>query len=522
MPWDLMENTVWHQSLSGLELARRQSWGTSPDRHADYVRSSPCSMANCGQHLLEPILLAAAQRSSFADIRLNHELLDLHQDDSGVVATVQDRAGDEELMCRTSYLVGSDGGRSTVARAIGLEYAGMEAISASATIHFHADLARFTAYRPGALYWNAVPGQGGFRGGGTLICHRPWHEWALAFSFDPEVEDATNKELAVKRLHRIIGDDSVTIEIKNISTWWINRMVARKYSVGRVFCMGDAVHRHPPTNGLGLNTSVGDAYNLAWKLAMVVNGHAGQKLLDTYSEERQPHGRSVVERAFASIRDMELLREAFEFNAHQTEEETDPAIARLYEADANGAQHRAAIDDALARTDYQFNAHGVEVGYRYRSGAIVSDGTPEPAFRRDPDLYDNPTTWPGAHLPHVWLEGGVGRVSSLDVVSPDGLTLITGIGGDAWSETARIASVATGVAITVRFVGTRDGLKDCYGDWRRFSEVSESGCVLVRPDRHVAWRAFEVSADAVVAFPSVVAALLGTTPLRQPGWRSGT
>jgi 2,4-dichlorophenol 6-monooxygenase len=115
MPWELMGNTVWHTSLSGRELARRQSWGTSPERHADYVASSPCGMGNCGQHLLEPMLLDAAGRSPLADIRLGHEFLDLTQNESGVTALVRDRARGAEFSLRSEYLIGADGGRSRVA-----------------------------------------------------------------------------------------------------------------------------------------------------------------------------------------------------------------------------------------------------------------------------------------------------------------------------------------------------------------------------------------------------------------------
>jgi 2,4-dichlorophenol 6-monooxygenase len=510
MAWPLMENCVWHVSLSGLELARRRSWGAGPDRHVDYTQSSPCEMANCGQHLLEPMLLDAAQKSEFAEVRLNYELVALEQDPAGVDATIRQRITGQELRVRSDYLVGADGGRSPVAAAIGLDYDGEEGLAASATIHFHADLERFVAHRPGALYWNAVPGLDGFRGAGTLICHQPWHDWALAFSYDPEkLAQPTDEGLAMARLRKVIGDDSVAIDIKNIGTWTINRLVAREYSVGRVFCMGDAVHRHPPTNGLGLNTSVADAYNLAWKLALVVDGRADPALLGSYSQERQPVGRQIVERAYASIGDTAALREAFGFDSAQSEEEGEEAIALLHRAGPDGEARREMVAATLAGTDYQFNAHGVEVGYRYRNGATVPDGTPEPPFTRDPELYDHPSTWPGAHLPHAWLDDGNRQLSTGDIVGPGAFTLITGIGGDGWIGAAAEAARSTGDDVDVRFVGTADGYIDCYGDWRRLREVADSGCVLVRPDRFVAWQARDDRDESLQALPGVVATLLG-------------
>jgi 2,4-dichlorophenol 6-monooxygenase len=493
MPWDMMRNTVWHTSLSGLELARRQAWGTAPERHADYVRASPCEPGNCGQHLLEPLLLEAASRSIWADFLLGHECLSVEQDSCGVTATVRERATSQVRKVRSSYLVGADGARGVTVSAAGLEFLGEEGISASATIHFHADLSRFTARRPGTLYWNATAGSGDFRGYGNLICHQPWHDWALVFSYDPQVLDATDRGHAMERLRRVIGDDSVDIEIKNVSTWTINRLVARMYSAGRLFCVGDAVHRHPPTNGLGLNTSVADAYNLAWKLAHVVRGAADPALLETYSQERQPVGQQVVDRAYASIGDMRPITAALGFQSGQSEAEGTAALRGLYAPGPDGEARRTALAKAVEHTDYQFNAHGVEVGYRYRSGAIAGDGTAEPTPTRDPELYYEPTTWPGAHLPHAWLDDGGRRLSTYDIAGDGRFVLITGIGGEPWRDEAEHVAAQLGVRIDVAFIGTQDGYTDCYGDWRRQAEVGESGCVLVRPDLFVGWRA--ASAD---------------------------
>ena len=508
MPWEKMRNTVWHTSLSGLELARRQAWGTSPDRHTDYVRASPCEMGNCGQHLLEPLLFEAAARSPWAELMLNHECLSVGQDGDGVTAEVRDRATGEVRQVRSSYLVGADGVRGVTWKSAGLEYDGEEGISASATVHFHADLSRYTARRSGTLYWNAAAGSGDFRGYGNLICHQPWHDWALVFSYDPAVLDATDERLARERLKKVIGDDSVEIDIRNISTWTINRLVARAYSAGRVHCVGDAVHRHPPTNGLGLNTSVADAYNLAWKLAHVVKGTAGPALLDTYSQERQPVGRQVVDRAYASIGDMRPITEALGFQAGQSEAEGAAALRALYAPGPAGEARRAALAKAVEHTDYQFNAHGVEVGYRYRAGAVVGDGTPEPQPTRDPELHYQPTTWPGAHLPHAWLDDGTRRLSTYDVAGGGRFVLITGIGGEPWRDAADRATALLGVEIKVVFIGTEDGYTDSCGDWRRQAEVAESGCVLVRPDLFVGWRAPAADDFHVEELSSVMEMLL--------------
>src|SRR5207247_9828023 len=101
-----------------------------------------------------------------------------------------------------------------------------------------------------------------------------------------------------------------TFKIRSTSLWSVNRLYATRYSNGRVFCLGDAVHRHPPSNGLGSNTSIHDAYNLAWKLALVLKGKADPSLLETYNDERPPVGKQIVERANKSIAETGLIYDA--------------------------------------------------------------------------------------------------------------------------------------------------------------------------------------------------------------------
>ena len=138
------------------------------------------------------------------------------------------------------------------------------------------------------------------------------------------------------------------------------------------------------------------------------------------------------------------------------------------------------------------------MGQRYRgSAAVVSDGTQEPAYTRDPELFFHPTTWPGARLPHVWVEHGNRRVSTLDLCGHGRFTLLTGIGGEGWVAAAKAASEALGVEVAALTIGPSGcDAMDIYADWYRASEIEEDGCILVRPDHHVAWRAGTSSASA--------------------------
>jgi 2,4-dichlorophenol 6-monooxygenase len=244
-------------------------------------------------------------------------------------------------------------------------------------------------------------------------------------------------------------------------------------------------------NGLGSNTSIQDAYNLAWKLALVLHGKARPALLETYNDERAPIGRQIVKRANQSIADTGAIFEALGLN-----DTSDVAqMWRNMEARKGGtpgaAAQREKLRQAIAHKSYEFNTHGVEMNQRYRSAAVVSDGAPEPSFGRDPELYYHPTTWPGARLPHVWLQKDGRPISTLDVVGKGRFVVFTGIGGERWVEAARKEAAAQGIGIEGFVIGPGRDLTDLYGEWADAREIGETGCLLIRPDAHVGWRASE-------------------------------
>jgi len=407
-------------------------------------------------------------------------------------------------------MIGADGGRSRVAELLGLPMVGEHGIGMALNVCFHADLTRYAAHRPGVLFWIVQPGADHWAGGGTVRMVRPWDEWLAIFGHDPsQGEPDTSFETMTERVRGLIGDDSVRVEVHDVSKWTINHVVAARYSEGRVFCVGDAVHRHPPTNGLGSNTSIGDSYNLAWKLALVLDGKADPTLLETYNDERQPVGKQVVDRAIKSLVEYGPLTEAFGVEAGQSPEERLANLARRKGDTPEAAEQRRAIREGIELKNYEYNAHGVELGQRYRSSAVVSDGTPEPPYERDPELHYHPTTWPGARLPHCWVGHEGRKVSTHDLAGKVRFALFTGIGGGAWKEAAAAVSARTGVEIAAYEIGPGREVLDLYDDWARLSEVGESGCVFVRPDGHVAWRCASLADDPVAELWRVVRTVLG-------------
>lgn len=503
-PWEWMGDTLFTTSLAGPEIARLRTWGTGDKRIGDYLQGSPCTMLDIPQDKMEPILVkhAAAQG---AVLSFNTEYLSHEQDAAGVTVLLRDVKTGQERQVRARFLVGADGARSKVMDDAGLKVEGQLARAGTAYVLFRADLTRYVAHRPSILYWivtsNAAFGEIGM---GLLRAIDPWNKWIAGWGFDMEKGDPDfSPEEVLKKIRLLVGDPNLDIEIETTSVWHVNQAYAPVYSKGRVFCGGDAVHRHPPSSGLGSNTCMQDAFNLAWKLAYVVKGHAGEKLLESYSLERAPVGAQIVKRANQSRVDYGPLNECF-----RDKSAADPVAAgleKLADPGPEGVARREAMAKALELKNYEFNAQGVELNQRCVSSAVVPDPQAgEEVWKRDPQLYLQATTRPGAKIPHAWLIGSDGRrVSTLDLVGKGRFTLVTGIAGYSWVKAAQLLDRPY---LDTLVIGAA-GAQDVYCDWQSVREIDEAGALLIRPDGVVAWRHSTGAADVNEAWHALEAAL---------------
>ncbi|MFM1987303.1 MAG: hypothetical protein RJA99_260 [Pseudomonadota bacterium] len=495
-PWEWMGETLWTTSFAGPEIARLRTWGTGDERIGDYLQQSPCPMLDLPQTFMEPVLIhhAAARGASLA---MNTEYLSHEQDADGVTVALKDRLSGRDFAVRAKYLVGADGARSKIVEDLGLPLEGHLARAGTHYTLFKADLSRFVAHRPSILYWIVSPDAAfGEIGQGLLRAIRPWNEWIAGWGFDKDQgEPQYGDDELIRRIRILIGDDTVPIELQSRMVWYVNQQYATTYSKGRVFCGGDAVHRHPPSSGLGSNTCLQDAFNLAWKLAFVVRGWAGPSLLDSYSLERAPVGRQVVLRANQSRLDYAPLNRAL-----RDLDSPDPVrdgLRRLADPGPEGVARRAALAEALQLKNTEFNALGTETNQRCVSAAVIPDAEGgEETFVRDPGVHAQATTRPGAKIPHVWLVGADGRrLSTLDVVGRGLLTLVTGLSGTAWVEAAKSLGEA---CLRTVVIGAPETL-DAYYAWHRIREIDEDGALLVRPDGVIAWRSRSAPASADAA-----------------------
>ena len=505
-----MGNLVMATSLTGREIARYSAYGAGDHQLSDFAKASPCKMWNIPQHLMEPILLLRA-REMGAEIRFYHELVDIENSSEGVVARVRERTSKAEYIVRARYAVGSDGARSVVAEKLGFGFQGEPGLASMLTYWLDVDLTPYTAHRPACIYWTLKPGDEYWVGSGTCVCVKPFTQWVLNRQYDPadgapDLSDEAGIAHARKTLEI---PETVPIRVKHVGQWQVNHMVATEYRRGNIFLAGDAAHRHPPASGLGSNTCVQDANNIAWKLALVLKGHAGDQLLDSYGQERQPIGKEVVDHAITTLRRMALLPKALGFHKGQSREQGYAALEELF-SDAPGAEERRAqLDEEVKCGNRRSNPLGVHLGQRYTgSRAVVDDGTPFPPYERDPMLFYEPTTHPGAHLPHAWLEYEQKRVSILEIFEHGRFGLVVGIGGKPWASAAATVSQELGIDLPVYAVGARCPYDDVLGEWKNRREIGDRGALLVRPDRHVAWRSAGRPEDPTQALRSALLQVL--------------
>ena len=509
-PHELVGDTVFCTSIAGEEIGRIKTWGTHPAREADYQLASPCLICDIPQTYLEPILVKNATARG-TQSRFSTEYLSHTQDDDGVTTTVRDRLTGAAYAIRSKYLIGADGARSLVAEHIGLPYEGQMDIAGSMNITFKADISAKVASRPSVLYWVIQPGSNvGGIGAGLVRMIRPWNEWLIVWGYDisqpPPTVDA---DKATEIVRNLLGLPDLEVEITGTSLWGNNEMYATHLQRRRVFAAGDAVHRHPPSNGLGSNTSVQDSYNLAWKLAAVLRGEAGPGLLETYSQERAPVAKQIVTRANKSSREFGQFFEALGLTEAETEEEMREQIEERKANTARGRAKRAALVSAMELKNYEFNAHGVELGQFYQSAAIVGDGTARPEPARDPELYYQASTVPGSHLPHAWVGDAASKVSTLDLAPYGAFTLFTGIAGEAWADAAEKVGRDLNVPIKTVIIGPGREVTDIYYDWARVREIDEDGALLVRPDKFIGWRSMSLPVAPDQALRDALTSLLG-------------
>ncbi|KPM39827.1 hypothetical protein AK830_g6730 [Neonectria ditissima] len=521
-PPSQMSQVLWQTSLGGdgpldrKVLGSIETWGckAGSQQRNIYEQSAPHLPTNLPLLRLEPILRDVAEKRNQGKVLFNHAVTSFRDNGDHVLVHFKDDKG-QQSTCRARYLVGCDGGK-TIGPQLGIKMDGPTGLRRIVSAHFKADLSSYWDDRTGIVHF-ANPEFGlGMRSGSLLPLGPTWgrhsEEWQMHFSIgvnDPEVpgegvEDRIRKLLKLPRLE---------IEILSFSNWVLERVLAQKYQQGRVFIGGDSAHRHPPTAGLGLNTAVQDAHNLAWKLAYTVQGKSSPALLDTYELERMPIGKRNCDWALFTSKCHRLIAAAIGLEEGQ-EEANKAQLKHLMDQNSDiGRAARSQLQYIIDGQAIEFSAHEMDLGFNYQpGGAFVSEVGDCPSSHPRHQIY-TPTTRPGHRLPHAWLERNGKILSTHDLVGPHGsFLLITDGEGAAWAEEAR--GVARSRSINLQVAQIVEPLsrtkEEQYCDvelrWSRVKEIKNGGAILVRPDNMVMWRSTttDVSADLSRVFDNVL------------------
>lgn len=421
-------------------LAGEWHWLFNDDAPRIWPNLSPGEFCQADQSAVEPILIAAA-RERGAEHRFNTELVSIVTDDNGATAVIRDRETGVEETVSADYVVAADGHRSPIREQLGIHRTGPGVIQHSVSIVFRADLSEFVP-KP-ALFWIIVNDK---VGAGLVTTAQP-NRWGMSVGYDPaagqSIADFTT-ERCIADVRAAIGRDDLEVEIEDVAAWEQAIGIADRYRSGRVFLAGDAAHVWPPAGAMGANTGVQDGYNLAWKIAGVVHGWAGDDLLDSYHIERH----TVAVELSDLVVNRQMKRNSAEVEDDTTDDQLWAFGQRYWSSAVIGAKHDTVFGDTLSK---------------------VAE--------------------PGVRAPHLWVERDGERLSTHDLFGR-GFVLFTGTDGAEWVEAA--AQVADKLSVPLqafRIGAAADSadLADVENVWDKRYQVGAGGAALIRPDGYVAW-----------------------------------
>ena len=461
------------ETVTGRELQTLVPRGAArAGQQFDFSGLSPARPSMAGQDRVEPILRRHAETLG-AELHYSTELLSMETDTHGVTAHVRDLKSGEEQVVRAQYLIAADGHRSRIRECLGIGAHGYGTLSHNVAVVFRGNIEALIGEDRFALYYlqNA-------RFTGVFVNGDDPHIAVAALEYDPAREQPRDFDhaRALGIVRDMLGVPDFAAEVLEVQTFELASQVADEIARGRVFLIGDAAHTMPPTGGLGGQTAMQDGYDIAWKLAMVLQGDAGPGLLDTYAAERQPVAEMTVARQLANY------------------------VERLRPDRAEVARH--VLESSGPVPDYL----SVAFGYRYRSAAVLTEAPDDGAPAESPLA---PSGRPGTRAPHIAFVHRGARLATLDLMGRD-FVLLCGPAASGWARAGMAAAWVSGAPLTMYRVGA--DLIDVEKRWQAGFGVGDSGAVLLRPDGFIAWRAPGAVSSPVDALAAVLGRVLCRTP----------
>ncbi len=483
----------WVDHLAGRDLGVF-SLASDPQKIARMITLTPTPTTNLSQDHFEKLLFDHLPSST--QILFEHSWVEAAECDDGYVSTVEGPDGTETKI-QSQFIIGADGAGSRVRAAIGASLEGPKVIQRYLNVHFHADLRDALSGREGLLFWVINPDCSG-----TFIAHNIDHDWVFMKPIDTDESfDGIDEAKYAEILHKAIGTDA-DVAIQSMSTWIMSAQVSDAYQKDGIFLVGDAAHRFPPTGGLGMNTGFQDAHNLAWKIAMAINGFDAS-LLSTYEPERRPSAVVNAKQSHQNFLNMSEVDSALDIDGDGTATKAD------FDKLMSSPDDQAKVQAAIERQAKHFNMSGYDLGVCYKSNAIKSDGPPP--VSSDPVTTYIPSTVPGARLPHCWLVQNGQRISTLDLLdSTRFLVLSSGQMNDDLVDTIE-ALKERGYPVEQANVSIAGDIKPADDQFQGL--FSEDKVLVVRPDSHIAARL--TAAEASSGLEDVFVSILGDISARK-------
>ncbi|WNI21432.1 FAD-dependent monooxygenase [Streptomyces sp. ITFR-16] len=477
-----VQDNAWVADLNSFEFGREEF---PAPRDEKCPPQSPQHRERCPQNFFDPVLTGFAGRSGLSDIRYRTELISFTDHGDGVTATLRSVEDGRTYEVEADYLVGADGGASTVRTALGIEMAGEGTLTYTTNAIFRCDnLERLHDKKPAYRYIFIGP-EGTWA---TLVAINGRDQWRFSLIGDGEHREATEEELR-QAIVRAVGHD-FDFEILSILPWVRQQLVAESYRRGRVFIAGDAAHLTSPTGGFGMNTGLLDIVNLSWKLVACLQGWGGDVLLDSYEIEQRPVAERNVGEASDNLRRMLNPRLS----------RPDPVIFDPSDMSKAAVDARNQFgDEYTAMMSREWHSIGIHLGYLYEgSPVVVPDGTPAPELEVSRYVQ---TARPGSRAPHIWLD----KAQTQSVLDEFGLGFVL-LRFDDRAVTGPLESAAVAMSVPLRRVDINNP---------EAAELYERALVLVRPDGQVAWRgdAIEGAVDTLTQVAGRTAPASATSPV---------
>jgi 2,4-dichlorophenol 6-monooxygenase len=455
----------WVTKLGGERLGRLPFERQGDDQ----LEVTPTPLRNLSQNELEPILQGALgtevqRQCQWESAEEEDGDGDGDGDEGGVTSRCLELTSGETWEVRSQYLIAADGAGSRVRKSLDIELEGPDRLQTFVMIHIKASLRGLVGSPPSVLNFVCDP-----RASGVFIIHDLDEEAVFMLAYDDQAESLEDydAERCAGLVRAALADPSLAFRVETISTWAMTAQVAERYRQGRSFLVGDAAHRFPPTGGLGLNSGVQDAHNLAWKLAFVLQGLAPDELLDSYEAERRPVSQNNANQSLKNaLRLIEVPRALGLLEPSGASRDQMDAVLATPEG-------RRRVGEAIASQAEHFDMPGLQLGFTYAPNAKPPD----------PRNFE-PSGAPGQRLPHAWLEGERAQRSLLDRVPLGKFLLLAGPQGDSWVNA--VESLAAEHLALLKL--SKDELPDLER-WLKIVGIEASGALLVRPDQHIAWRA---------------------------------